>query len=122
MPNGAVGREEFTLTIKGLGDRICAVEQVIDGPPHPGLEKRVDKFMTKIETLEEERVAQHKANTTRLNIIISILLAIAAYIAIVISIGKPLKSAVDPVKLFHTLERNPVLSYLQPKPERSTLE
>lgn len=62
--------------------------------------------MTKHAALDEERARQHKSNTDRLNIIIGLLVAIAAYIAIIVSISHPFKSNLDPQKVFHS--QNPV--------------
>lgn len=58
--------------------------------------------MTAHNALDAERGRQHKANTDRLNIIIGLLIAIAAYIAIVVSVGKPFKSLIDPLDVFHS--------------------
>jgi len=57
--------------------------------------------MAKHEAIEEERVRQHRANTARLNIIIAMLMLIAAYIAIIISLRGTEKTFLDPQKLFH---------------------
>ncbi len=73
-----------------------------------GLISRVEEFMAKHQALDEERSKQHKANTDRLNIIIGLLVAIAAYIAIVISVSHPFKSNLDPQKVFHS--QNPVVA------------
>jgi len=67
----------------------------------PGLISRVEDFMTTHNALDEERSKQHKANTDRLNIIIGLLIAIAAYIAIVVSVSHPFKSKLDPEHVFH---------------------
>lgn len=67
-----------------------------------GLISRVEEFMTQHEATDRERRRQHEANTTRLNIIIGLLMAIAAYIAIVVSISHPFKSRLDPSKVFHS--------------------
>ncbi len=67
-----------------------------------GLISRVEEFMTKHSALDEERSKQHKANTDRLNIIIGLLIAIAAYIAIVVSVHGPFKTSLDPQKVFHS--------------------
>lgn len=68
----------------------------------PGLISRVEDFMITHRALDEERSRQHKANTDRLNIIIGLLVAIAAYIAIVVSVSHPLKTELDPKKVFHS--------------------
>jgi hypothetical protein len=73
-----------------------------------GLISRVEAFMTTHRALDEERQKQHKANTDRLNIIIGLLIAIAAYIAIVVSVSHPFKSNLDPQHVFHS--ENPVLA------------
>lgn len=67
-----------------------------------GLISRVETFMTTHNALDEERRQQHKANKDRLNIIIGLLVAIAAYIAIVVSVSHPFKSKMDPEKVFHS--------------------
>lgn len=63
--------------------------------------------MTTHEATDRERRRQHEANTTRLNIIIGLLIAIAAYIAIVVSISNPHKSELDPHKVFHSQADQP---------------
>lgn len=65
------------------------------GNGREGLKQRATTFMDRFEAIENERKEQHKASTARLNIIIGLLLAIAAYIAIVVSIrGLPKTSDV----------------------------
>jgi len=59
-----------------------------------GLMEKVSHFMTKMDATEVEREKQHKQNRDRLNIIIALLIAIAAYIAIMVSIrGLPKNSS-----------------------------
>lgn len=60
-----------------------------------GLMEKVTRFMERMTTTEEEREKQHKQNRDRLNLIIALLVAIAAYIAIVVSVhGLPRNSAI----------------------------
>jgi hypothetical protein len=60
----------------------------------PGILSRLERFITHHEAQESEREKQHTQNRDRLNIIIALLAAIAAYIAIVVSIhGLPKQAA-----------------------------
>ncbi len=72
-------RREYEADKTAIWKEVKRVAEIVEGPPHPGLEKRVDTFLTQFETLEKQRDKQHKANTVRLNIIIGILLVVAAY-------------------------------------------
>jgi hypothetical protein len=82
----ALTRNEYESDQRSLWVEIHRIGDIVEGPPHPGLEKRVDTFLTKFETLEAQRDKQHKANTARLNVIIGILLVAAAYFTIWLSI------------------------------------
>jgi hypothetical protein len=75
-----IGRKEYESDQKALWVEIHRLGEIIEGPPHPGLEKRMDTFLTRFETLEEERKSQHRANKYRLNAIISILSLVATYL------------------------------------------
>lgn len=85
--------------MRRLMQQVC--EDLYDNG-QPGLISRVEDFMTTHKALDEERSKQHKANTDRLNIIIGLLVAIAAYIAIVVSVSHPAKSKLDPKDVFHS--------------------
>jgi hypothetical protein len=75
-----IGRKEYESDQKALWVEIHRIGEIIEGPPHPGLEKRMDTFLTKFETLDEERKSQHRANRRRLDMIISILLLVGTYL------------------------------------------
>ena len=77
------------------------VEDLYDNG-QPGLITRVEDFMTTHRALDEERRRQHSENSRKLNLILAILMAIAAYIAIIVSISHPLKTLVDPRSVFHS--------------------
>jgi hypothetical protein len=91
--------EERGAVMRRLMQQVC--EDLYDNG-QPGLISRVEDFMTTHRALDEERKQQHKANTDRLNIIIGLLIAIAAYIAIVVSVSHPFKSKLDPERVFHS--------------------
>jgi hypothetical protein len=63
----------------------------------PGILSRLERFITHHEAQESEREKQHAQNRDRLNIIIALLAAIAAYIAIVVSIHGLPKQAALPI-------------------------
>lgn len=77
----SVGRAEYEADKKALWVEIHRIGEIVEGPPHPGLEKRVDTFMIEFKTLELERDKQHKANKYRLDVIISILGILGTYLA-----------------------------------------
>ena len=79
----------------------------IHGNGQPGLKRRAETFMDGREALELEQEKRHKANTARLNIIIALLIAIAAYIAIVVSLHGEWKTMLDPHKVFHSMRTEP---------------
>lgn len=90
------------------------MQQVVDDlydNGQKGLISRVEEFMTQHEATDRERRRQHESNTARLNIIIGLLIAIAAYIAIVVSLSPFKKSEVDPHKVFHTENEQIVAEY-----------
>ena len=91
--------EERGATMRGLMQQVC--NDLYDNG-QPGLISRVEAFMTTHAAQEHERDKQHKQNTDRLNIIIGLLIAIAAYIAIVVSVSHPFKSKLDPEHVFHS--------------------
>ena len=74
----------------------------VHGNGEPGIAKKLDRFIAGFIATEREREKQHEQNRWRLNLIIAILVAIAAYIAIVVSIRTPAKSLLDPHKVFHS--------------------
>jgi hypothetical protein len=64
-----------------------------------GLVTRFNNYITAFTVLEEEREKQHKANVNRLNVIIAILSALAAYIAIIITMhGGPKPVSANPLQ------------------------
>lgn len=56
--------------------RIRRLELTVNGPPHPGLEKRVDAFITAFTAVEKERERvqgeRHTENQGKLNLILVI--------------------------------------------------
>ena len=88
----------------------------------PGIKRKAESFMDRHDGIEEERRNQHRANTARLNIIIGLLIAIAAYIAIVVSLHGPIKTSADPQHIFHSKSPDPSLSSNQQPIEHSTAE
>ena len=81
MSDEVVSRREYGSDQKAVWKEIARIRQILEGPPHPGLETRVVEFLTEFRTLEMERDKQHKANRYRLNAIIGILTALAGYLA-----------------------------------------
>lgn len=77
-----VTRQEFQSKLDEAWREIKRLREIIEGPPHPGLETKVSEFLTEYRTLNDVAAKQHKANTTRLNIIIAGLAAIAAWVMI----------------------------------------
>jgi len=73
---------------------IVRMHRDLYGNGTPGLVRKMETFITKHDTQEDERERQHRENQFRLNLIIALLLVISAYIAIVISVrGLPKTSA-----------------------------
>lgn len=52
------------------------------GNGQPGLKSKAEDFISTMEGIAEERERQHRQNSTKLNLIIIFLAAIAAYIAL----------------------------------------
>ncbi len=110
--------DEALTVLKGFAHR---VNNDLYNHGRDGLLSQFKIFVTKQNTKEEVQEKRHNANTARLNIIIALLAAIAAYIAIVISIGHYSKSAVDPLKFFHTEKTEPAL-YVLDSPHQSFVD
>ena len=66
--------------------------------------------MTTHKTLDEERRRQHEQNSRKLNTILALLIAIASYIAIILSVSHPLKTELDPHKAFHSMQTEPQIA------------
>jgi hypothetical protein len=77
----AVTRREHEASNVSVWREIRRIREIVEGPPHPGLEKRVDDFLVEFRTIEKERDKQHKGNMTRLNLIIAGLGVIVAGLA-----------------------------------------
>jgi hypothetical protein len=76
-----ITRKEYESDQKALWVEVKRIGEIIEGPPHPGLEKRMDTFLTRFETLEGERKSQYQANRRRLDVILTILTLIGSYLA-----------------------------------------
>lgn len=81
----SVNRREYESDKESIWKEIGRLGGIIEGPPHPGLGRRVDSFMISFEALETEREKQHKANTRRLDLIIGIMTLVALYVPIYLS-------------------------------------
>jgi len=75
-------RREFESCKDEIWRELNRVSEKLEGPPHPGLENRVDHFLVEFRTLEKERDKQHQANRWRLNVIIALIAAMAAWLII----------------------------------------
>ena len=82
----------------------------IYGNGSPGLKRDAEVFMTAHDATEQERRRQHKSNSIKLNLIIGLLGAIAAYIGIILTVSHMNKTALDPQKIFHSQQYEPELS------------
>ena len=82
MPERRLSWTEFKQAIAEIWKEINRLWRIVEGPPHPGLEKQVSDFLVEYRTLQTVSEKHHKANTTRLNIIIAVLTMLAGYLAI----------------------------------------
>ena len=92
---------------------VARLKRTIYGNGKAGMEEVLRVLVTQIETRKDIEEKQHAANTARLNIIIGILIAIAAYIAIVVSLRTPARTSLDPMNIFHSQTKEEVVMYLQ---------
>jgi hypothetical protein len=81
-----VPRREIERIATEIWKELSRLGQIIEGPPHPGLEKNVNTFLTEFKAVEREREKQHKSNQLRLNLIIGILGIIGSYCMIYVTI------------------------------------
>jgi hypothetical protein len=86
MPEDYVPRRELEQVIAELWKHITRLGQIIEGPPHPGLEKNVSNFLIEFRTVEKQRMQQHLANQKRLNLIIAMLGVMGGYLTIYFTI------------------------------------
>lgn len=91
----------------------------IYGNGEPGLKRKAESFMDMHNATEKERVRQHRENSRKLNVIIALLTAIAAYIGLILSVGKSLKSDLDPIKIFHSHSDSGQVYATDKKPQMS---
>lgn len=75
-----ITREEIDEKFKAVWIEIRRLGNILEGPPHPGLEKSVNDFLVMFQTLETERSKQHKQNRDRLNLILLALTGLAGYL------------------------------------------
>jgi len=97
---------EFTGTLDERRAQVEAFCRRIDGDFYgrSGLMEKVSEFMTRMDATEMERANQHKQNRDRLNIIIALLIMLAAYIAIAVSVhGLPRNIATISLQTTQTL-------------------
>jgi hypothetical protein len=66
-------------------DKVERLENAVFGSPgHPGMEDTLQELVI----VARERETQHKQNLNRLNVIIAILTALAAYIGLIQTVGR----------------------------------
>jgi len=84
MAEMELSHREFDASKEEVWRELRRLSAIIEGPPHPGLELRVDRFLTRFETIEEQRDKQHQANKWRLDVIMALL----AFLSLIfVSIG-----------------------------------
>lgn len=82
MTQGPLSRREFEIEKTAFWAEIRRIREIIEGPPHPGLENRVNSYLTAAAAVKEEQERQHKANRWRLNVIIGLLSLLVGVLAI----------------------------------------
>jgi hypothetical protein len=86
MPDSEwIPRRETERNEQQIWRELSRLGKIIEGPPHPGLEKSVSTFLAEFKAVEREREKQHKANQLRLNLIIGILGLIGSYCMIYVT-------------------------------------
>lgn len=70
--------------VKQLRSDVGRISDIVEG--RDGMQMQFTRLLTKLNTQEETRDKEHKANTTRLNILIAILGAAAAWIGIALAV------------------------------------
>lgn len=77
-----ISKAEYKSDQRSVWKEIGRIGAILEGPPHPGMETRMNDFLVEFRTLETEREKQHHANKVRLDIIIAILTLVATYLGI----------------------------------------
>ena len=99
--------QEAIVVLKGFAHR---VNNDLYNHGTQGLINKFGTFIVEYRTLETVREKQHKANTVRLNIIIGLLVVVAAYWTLYLTLAHPSKSQVDPMHIFHSQQYDPVVA------------
>lgn len=63
----AITRREFESEKTTVWREIRRIREIVEGPPHPGLEKRVDAFMTTFAAVEKTRHEENQEQLQQLN-------------------------------------------------------
>lgn len=87
-----------------------------------GMKTQLSELITAQMTREQLEDRRHKQNRDRLNIIIAIVSLIALYIGLVLTFKKDWKGAIDPAKLFHSIQERVELSWTRPPQDVKNLD
>ena len=79
-PEGLLTRREYEAKHGEMWREINRLKEILEGPPHPGLESKVSSHLIESQTEEKQRDKQHAANRWRLDFIIAALAALAAWL------------------------------------------
>lgn len=88
-----ITRGDSDGALNGVRDRVLRLEGQINGPPYPGLERKVDRLIDSIEAVEIERAKvqkvmheQNQAKMEGINVRSNVIIAFAAVVTILLSI------------------------------------
>jgi hypothetical protein len=70
--------------VRLLRSDVDRISSIVEGKD--GMQMQLTKLLTKLDTLDTQRDKEHKGNTTRLNIIIGVISALAAWIGIALAV------------------------------------
>jgi hypothetical protein len=120
LPESMVSRRECQERMAEAAKGFIRIENKVDGTPgNPGIEERLNTLITSLETEAKVREKEHKANTTRLNLIIALLALLATYIGIAISWhnSSAARSGYDIFDIFRAQRAVPVIASKVNPPE-----
>ena len=96
--------EEAIIVLKGFAHR---VNNDLYNSGRDGLLTRFNNFIVEHKTQENLQEKRHIANVTRQNIVIALLGILIAAVGLVRGCSAPVKSMLDPNKIFHTQSKAP---------------
>jgi hypothetical protein len=78
--DGPLTRREYRAEHTAIWRELGRLKEILEGPPHPGLEKRMDDYLAESKAIEKQNDKRHASNRWRLDAIIALFAGLAAWL------------------------------------------